>query len=442
MKIQQGNEEINSNGGIVLAGGLISGLENLKKADKVQSGKVKKGQISHSGILRSAVGLLCLGKTDFTDIETRREDVLFRQALELSKVPSEECLRQRLNGLAQDETTFTAVEAANLELLAKATDYGCEKTPYAQYVPLDTDVSTMDNSGSRKENVSWTYQQYDGFAPIFAYLGTNGYMLMNELRPGSQHSQKGTVEFMRKCIAAVKKLGVKNVLHRLDSGNDDADLAELLQKSGQAFIIKRNLRHERPEQWLAMARRVGEKMPSRDGKNVYVGIVSHLCPGGREELAPIFTVFEVTERLTDAETGEDLLLPEIEANTFWTNLPEEAATIIELYHRHGASEQFHSELKSDIGLERMPSGRFATNNLVLRLALLGYNALRIIGQRALQMKAQLPVTLSVERRRLRSVMQDLIYIACKLARHAGVEILKFGRHCPWFGVFERIYASI
>jgi len=98
MKIQQGNEEINSNGGILLAGGLIAGLESLKKADKMVMGKVKKGQISHSGILRSAAGLLCLGKTDFTDIETCREDVLFRRALELSKVPSEECLRQRLNG--------------------------------------------------------------------------------------------------------------------------------------------------------------------------------------------------------------------------------------------------------------------------------------------------------------------------------------------------------
>ena len=62
--------------------------------------KVKKGQISHSGILRSAAGLLCLGKTDFTDIETRREDVLFQRSPGLSKVPSEECLRQRLNGLA------------------------------------------------------------------------------------------------------------------------------------------------------------------------------------------------------------------------------------------------------------------------------------------------------------------------------------------------------
>ena len=53
-----------------MAGGLLAGLESLKEADNMVMGKVKKGQISHSGILRSAAGLLCLGKTDFTDIET------------------------------------------------------------------------------------------------------------------------------------------------------------------------------------------------------------------------------------------------------------------------------------------------------------------------------------------------------------------------------------
>ena len=92
------------------------------------------------------------------------------------------------------------------------------------------------------------------------------------------------------------------------------------------------------------------------------------------------------ERLTDAKTGETFLIPEIEVNTWWTNLPEKPPTIIELYHRHGTSEQFHSELKTDIGLERMPSGSFKTNDLFLRLGMLAFNVLRIIGQRAMSHK--------------------------------------------------------
>jgi hypothetical protein len=39
------------------------------------------------------------------------------------------------------------------------------------FVPLDIDVSPFDNSKTKKEGVSRTYKGYDGFAPIFAYLG-------------------------------------------------------------------------------------------------------------------------------------------------------------------------------------------------------------------------------------------------------------------------------
>lgn len=406
----------------------------------MRTGEVKKGQISQSGIMRCAAGLLCLGKTDYADVEPFREDPLFRQSLTLEKVPSEESYRQRLNALSKSEESFKAVEAGNLELLSRVEDFGMESTPFAKYTPIDADVSTQDNSGSHKEGVSYTYQNYEGYAPMFAYIGTEGHMLANELRPGSQHCQKGTNEFVRRCIESIKELGVENPLWRFDAGNDDAGLVEVL--FGQFFIIKRNLRKESLEQWLERARKFGRKLPSRKGKNVYVGELSHLYPAGREDLGPIFTVFEVIERLTDAKTGQAFLIPEIEVNTWWTSLPEDAATVIELYHRHGTSEQFHSEIKTDIGLERMPSGSFKTNDLFLRLGMLAFNALRIIGQKAMKLKALLPLKLDVARRRLRSVMQDLIYIGAKLLRGGRTNTLKFGIHCPWFNVFKEIYASI
>jgi len=56
-----------------------------------------------------------------------------------------------------------------------------------------------------------------------------------------------------------------------------------------------------------------------------------------------------------------------------------------------------------------------------------------------KMKEALPRKFKVQRRRLRSVMQDLIYIACKRTRHSGSIFLKFGRHCPWFDVFRQLY---
>ena len=98
---------------------------------------------------------------------------------------------------------------------------------------------------------------------------------------------------------------------------------------------------------------------------------------------PYPIIFEVTERHT--KKGQTLLFPEYQIDTYWCSIeqlpPEE---VIRLYHDHGTSEQFHSELKSDMGLERLPSGHFSSNSLILHLAMLTYNMLRIIGQISLE----------------------------------------------------------
>jgi len=435
-KIEQGGEDLNSTGGISLVGKLLNGLKNLKAIDNMIFGKVKHGRISHSGIIKSMAGLLSLGKSDYTCIEEYSHDNVFRESLGLDAVPSEENLRQRLDEMSGSK--LDELCEANTEMLSKVEDFGKLKSPYMEYTPFDADVSPFDNSKSKREGVSWTYKGHDGFAPMFGYVGRFGYMLGCEFREGSQHSNKGALEFFSGCFKEADKLGIENLLSRLDSAHDDAEVIKLHNDNKKFFIIKRNLRKEVPEQWLALAKRVGKCEKPRDGKKVYTGIASHLKPAGREDVGPVFAVFEVTERTID-EKGEPLLIPELEVETFWTNLFEEAETVIELYHEHGTSEQFHSELKSDIGLERMPSGSFATNGLILRIAMMAFNALRIIGQNALQFKELIPIKINVERRRLRSVMQDLIYIACKRVTHSGNVILKFGRNCPWFEVFRQLH---
>lgn len=139
-------------------------------------------------------------------------------------------------------------------------------------------------------------------------------------------------------------------------------------------------------------------------------------------------------------------MPNVEVETYWTSLPDDPGTVVKLYQAHGTSEQFHSELKpvlseaegTDLDLERLPSGKFQTNELVLLLGMVAYNLLRLIGQESLQ-EVDAPIRKQVARRRVRSVMQDLVYLACRLVRHARCLRLSFGRHCPWFDTWRRVY---
>ncbi|MBT4513169.1 MAG: transposase, partial [Chloroflexi bacterium] len=156
-----------------------------------------------------------------------------------------------------------------------------------------------------------------------------------------------------------------------------------------------------------------------------------------ETQEPLRIVFRVTERTMDTR-GQALLLPELEIETYWTSLPDDPRTIVNLYHDHATCEQFHSELKTDMDMERLPSGKFQTNELVLLLGMMAYNILRLIGQAGLE-AGNAPIRKRAFRRRVRSVMQDLIYLECRVASHARRRVLSFERHCHWFKTWRQVY---
>ena len=434
-KVKKGKGELNSTGGNYLCGLLLEGHAKRSLPENFQPRR--SDAISDQSVLLTMIGLLSNGRSDFNDVDLYRGDCVFANAYGIERLPSEAVLRQRLDELPPMRS-HAALRDLNTRLLGKR-EFGTVKAGHLKLVPVDIDVSPLDNSGSSKQGVSYTYKKHDGYAPIFAYLGTEGHMLDCELRPGSQHCQSGTPEFIGACVKTLDTLGLSGrCLLRLDSGNDAAVNFDHFGEN--FFIVKRNLRKECREQWLAIARRVGAKCESRDGKNIYIGFVDHLHPGGDPSRACVPVVFEVIERLTDPD-GNYLLVPEIEVNTYWTNLPCEAREVIGLYHDHGTSEQFHSELKSDLDIERLPSGKLCVNKIILLCGMLAFNLLRGLGQEVIRRAALAPQKITVSRWRLKTVLQNIIYCAVRIVRHAGRIELHYGKRCPWFDIIVDIVRS-
>ncbi len=210
-------------------------------------------------------------------------------------------------------------------------------------------------------------------------------------------------------------------------------------QSGHQFIVKRNLRKESREQWLERAKSLGKVIYHDEHKTVYTGVFTGLTPKQDPDFPATDVVFEVTERYTDKKTGQPLLMNDISVDTYWTNMYESADTVLALYHDHGTSEQFHSELKTDMLVEKFPSGKFACNAMLLKLALLSYNLLRFTGQTALQFPESLPYQTEAKRKRLRKVIDDLIRISVKVVSHARKDWLKFWKKDPWQACFRLVY---
>jgi hypothetical protein len=98
-------------------------------------------------------------------------------------------------------------------------------------------------------------------------------------------------------------------------------------------------------------------------------------------------------------------------------------------------------LKSDLDIERLPSGKFAANALVLACAQLAYNLLRWLGQ-VERLGPDAPPRRKEKRRRLRTVMQELVYVAARLIRTGRRPKLGFGWGCPALAVYRRLYAQL
>ena len=100
-------------------------------------------------------------------------------------------------------------------------------------------------------------------------------------------------------------------------------------------------------------------------------------------------------------------------------------------------EQFHSEVKTDMDLERLPSGKFATNALILELGMIAYNILRMIGQQTIGGRTPRQKR-GVRRRRLRTGIGNLIIMASHITTHALQLIMGLGRSNTWRHTFADI----
>ncbi len=351
--IQSTTERLESVAGLALVGEIAkrSGLTQLLGRRR-----------SMNNALVSMYGLLAQGRSSFEEIALYRDNVLFAQSFGLSFVPAQETLRLYLEKLAAEPDLIAKIRTCNNAILRQA-----KLTPIEiagrKYLPIDVDVSILDNTGSHKEGVSRTYMGTDGYAPIFSYIGSEGYMLDCELRPGSQHCQKETPDFLRRNLSVIASLpnAAHPLLFRLDGGNDAIDtIKTFVEQAGASpfFIIKRNLRRESVAYWHDMAQTLGQKRQDRPGKDVYTGVITKHHPQADQDMPAFDIVFQVTERTIDAQ-GNRLLVRDLEIETWWTNMYESPEAVIALYHDHGTSEQYHSELKSDMGVERLPSGKRA-----------------------------------------------------------------------------------
>ena len=314
------------------------------------------------------------------------------------------------------------LDRVSRELLALA--WAAEAGPGDAPFTIDLDSTICETYGLAKEGARHHgYTGARGYNPLLAIAAGTGDVLMARLREGRANTARGAAHFLRETVSRVRYAGASGQLTmRADSGFYTHSVVSVCRKLNVRFSITirqhkslHNLIEAIPDEdwtpipyWMDGAADVAETTytPFRsepDAVPVRL-IVRRVRPTPGSQLA-LFATYSYHGFVTDRD-GETL---ELEAD----------------HRRHAEIENAIRDLEYGVGLNHLPSGRFAANAAWLVVQVLAHNLARWTARIGLEERASTTKTL---RRRFFS-------LAGRLTRSARRLILHLPQRWPWETLF-------
>ena len=321
------------------------------------------------------------------------------------------------------------LDRVSRELLARAWAAGAG--PGDGPLTIDLDSTICETYGLAKEGARHHgYTGKRGYHPLLAVAAGTGDVLMSRLREGRANTARGAAHFLRETVGRVRHAGAKGQLTvRADSGFYTHAVVAVCRKTKVRFSITirqraslRNLIEAIPEEdwtpipyWMDGAADVAETtyipFQSEPGAAPVRLIVRRVKPTPGSQLA-LFATYSYHGFITDRD-GETL---ELEAD----------------HRRHAEIENAIRDLKYGVGLNHLPSGRFAANAAWLAVQVMAHNLARWTARIGL---GEQLVTTKTLRRRFFSLVGRLTRKARRLTLHLP-------QRWTWEAQFSRALARL
>ena len=321
------------------------------------------------------------------------------------------------------------LDRVSRELLARVWKAGAG--PGDAPFTIDLDSTICETYGLAKEGARHHgYTGARGYHPLLAVVAGTGDVLMARLREGQANTARGAAHFLRETVGRVRYCGARGQLTvRADSGFYTHAVVAVCRRMDVRFSIAirqrarlRNLIEAIPEDawtpipyWMDGAADVAETtytpfQAEADAAPVRL-IVRRVKPAPCSQLA-LFATYSYHGFITDRD-GETL---ELEAD----------------HRRHAEIENAIRDLKYGVGLNHLPSGRFAANGAWLAVQVMAHNLARWTARIGL---GQQIVTTKTLRRRVFALARQITRSARRLTLHLP-------RRWPWKEQFSRALARL
>jgi hypothetical protein len=310
------------------------------------------------------------------------------------------------------------LDRVSRELLARAWAAGAG--PGDAPFTIDLDSTICETYGLAKEGATgFTYTKVRGYHPLLAIAAGTGDVLMARLRGGNANSGRSAGHFLRETIGRVRGAGATGPLTmRADSGFYAHAVVAVCRKMDVHFSI--TLRQHKS------VRRLIEAIPETDWTPIPywldggadVAETSYTPFAGEKDAVPVRLI---VRRVRPTPGSQLALFTLYEYHAFITDRPGEMLALEADHRRHAEIENAIRDLKYGMGLNHLPSGRFAANGAWLAVQVMAHNLARWTAR--LGLGAGIVTTKTLRRR--------LFSLVGRLTRSARRWTLHLPAHWPW-----------
>ena len=296
---------------------------------------------------------------------------------------------------------------------------------------IDLDSTICETYGLAKEGARHHgYTHVRGYHPLLAIAAGTGDVLMARLREGRANTARGAAHFLTETIGRVRSAGATGPLTmRADSGFYVHAVVKVCRAMDVRFSI--TVRQHASLRTLieAIPEAAWTPIPYWIGDGADVAETAYTPFADRKDAAPVRLI---VRRVRPTPGSQLALFASYGYHAFITDRDGETLGLEADHRRHAEIENTIRDLKHGMGLDHLPSGRFAANGAWLAVQVIAHNVARWTSRIGLDEGI---VTTKTLRRRF-------LAIPGRLTRSARRVTLHLPEHWPWAEAFKLALARL
>ncbi len=247
--------------------------------------------------------------------------------------------------------------------------------PGAGPLTIDLDSTICETYGLAKEGATgFTYTKVRGYHPLLAVAAGTGDVLMARLRGGNAASGRSAGHFLRETIGRVRHAGATGQLTvRADSGFYAHAVVATCRAMGVRFSITIRQHQSVPRLVEAIPADAWTPIPYWIDGGADVAETTYTPFKDEQDATPVRLIVRRVKPTPGSQLAAFVLY---DYHAFITDRPGDTLVLEADHRRHAEIENAIRDLKYGMGLNHLPSGRFAANAAWLAIKVMAHNLVR------------------------------------------------------------------